>query len=145
MSTPNLLETGLYPQTRSSVLVNELMLAAGVTALGALAGFAYGYWKNARLRAAGVTPTSSELRDAFEGALFGLILIVFLIVLYRVILHFMSGYHTSKLASESAELQSQHLRTLYAPTTTTVTPPPIPPKPAGRGAAAAAAAVPAAH
>lgn len=67
---------GPYPSTQSELVRNKILVGLGVTFLGGLIGFAYGYYKNQKAKASGLTTLESDLASAFEGALFGIIIAV---------------------------------------------------------------------
>lgn len=86
----------LYPTSNNELVKNEIIIGAGITLLGGAIGFGYGYWKSTQAKQSGSAATQTDLTAAFEGALIGIIIALFAVILYRAFFHSQAIYHTAK-------------------------------------------------
>ncbi|AVK76940.1 hypothetical protein pmac_cds_252 [Pandoravirus macleodensis] len=98
------------PTTARELLRNEIIIGAGITLLGGAIGFGYGLWKNSSAKKSGSAAVESDLVAAFEGAIFGLIIALVAVLLYRSFFHGQALYHQARLQQQEALARAQAAR-----------------------------------
>ncbi|AVK75880.1 hypothetical protein pneo_cds_273 [Pandoravirus neocaledonia] len=98
------------PTTARELLRNEIIIGAGITLLGGAIGFGYGLWKNSNAKKSGSAAVESDLVAAFEGAIFGLIIALIAVLLYRSFFHGQALYHQARLQQQEALARAQAAR-----------------------------------
>lgn len=98
------------PSTARELLRNEIIIGAGITLLGGAIGFGYGLWKNSSAKKSGAATVESDLLAAFEGAIFGLIIALVAVLLYRSFFHGQALYHQARLQQQEALARAQAAR-----------------------------------
>lgn len=98
------------PTTARELLRNEIIIGAGITLLGGAIGFGYGLWKNNSAKKSGSAAVESDLVAAFEGAIFGLIIALVAVLLYRSFFHGQALYHQARLQQQEALARAQAAR-----------------------------------
>lgn len=111
------------PTTARELLRNEIIIGAGITLLGGAIGFGYGLWKNNSAKKSGSAAVESDLVAAFEGAIFGLIIALVAVLLYRSFFHGQALYHQARLQQQEALARAQAARLQhYVAATSAATP-----------------------
>nr|UDO47721.1 hypothetical protein [Pandoravirus massiliensis] len=113
------------PTTARELLRNEIIIGAGITLLGGAIGFGYGLWRNNSAKKSGSAAVESDLVAAFEGAVFGLIIALVAVLLYRSFFHGQALYHQARLQQQEALARAQAARLQHYVAATSATAAPV--------------------